>query len=139
MNNFFLVGSSCFLLIPIVYFLVQHRYQNVMEFILAVLLLLNLIFSIAFWCDAINGGTIHIIDAVFGRISVVLFSIYILALKPATMSLKLTFVNLFISALILFYFSSYYSSIDWISNNHVICHFVFHVFIGAGCLLAFVE
>lgn len=136
-NNFFLVGSSCFFLIPVIYFLIQLRFSNVMEIILASLLLLNLSFSIAFWCHAINGGTMHIIDAIFGRISVILFSLYIFFIKECPLYVKMTFFNMFISTLILFYFSSYYSSMDWISNCHVTYHFLFHIFIGIGCVIAF--
>lgn len=137
-NKFFLVGSSCFFLIPVIYFLVQLRFSNIMEIVLASLLLLNLSFSIAFWCDAINGGTMHIIDAIFGRISVLLFSVYIFFIKVCPLHVKMTFYNMFVSTFILFYFSSYYSAMDWISNYHVICHFAFHIFIGTGCVLAFV-
>jgi hypothetical protein len=63
--------------------------------------------------------------------------VYIFFIKVCPLQLKMLFFNMFISTMILFYFSSYYSAMDWISAYHVTCHFIFHIFIGAGCLIAF--
>ena len=135
-NHLYLVGSSLLFIIPIAIFLMKHK-KNVWEYVLCILLFINFILSLLFWSQPIQHSTIHIYDAIFGRISLFLFIFYIFFIKHFVVAVKLLcFVVLFF-ILILFYYSDVYSSKEWCSDNHIMCHFVFHMFISIGCSLAF--
>jgi len=137
-NHLYLVGSSLLFIIPIAIFLMKKQ-KNVWEYVLCILLVINFILSLLFWSQPIQHSTIHFYDAIFGRISLFLFIFYIFFIKhfgsPGNLKL-LSFIVLFF-ILILFYYSDVYSSKEWCSDNHIMCHFLFHMFISIGCSLAF--
>ena len=141
----YLIGSSFYFFFPIVVFFYWYpivsssssssiRYY---ECILATLLSLNIFFSCWFWSNPFQGGSIHRLDAFFGRISLVCFTIYTLFLKSIGIFYKIAFLLSLFMAMYFFYYSNYYSSRDWCSVKHVSYHFMFHVFITLGCIFTF--
>ena len=137
-NHLYLVGSSLLFIIPIVVFLIKKQ-KNVWEYVLCILLVINFILSLLFWSQPIQHSTIHVYDAIFGRISLFLFIFYIFFIKHfgSPGNFKLLCFIVLLCTLILFYYSDVYSSKEWCSDNHIMCHFLFHMFISIGCSLAF--
>ena len=136
----YLIGSSFYFFFPIVVFF--YRYPIVSsiryyEYILATLLSLNIVFSSIFWSNPLFGNSIHRLDAFFGRISLICFTIYTLLLKSIGIFYKIAFLLSLCTAMYFFYYSTLHSSRDWCSVKHVSCHFMFHVFITLGCIFTF--
>jgi hypothetical protein len=75
-----LLFSSLFILLPLTFFYIKSNKNNY-EYILANLLIINMILSLLFWYNPIKNGFIHTIDAFFARVSVICFLIYIVFLK----------------------------------------------------------
>jgi len=135
----YLIGSSFYFFFPIVVFFYRYlTYSNTyFELVLATLLSLNIFFSCWFWSNPLNGGSIHCLDAFFGRISLVAFTLYTLFLKSTEIAYKIAFLLSLFMAMYFFYYSNYYSSQNWCSREHVSCHFMFHLFITSGCIFTF--
>jgi hypothetical protein len=148
MNHFYLVISSLFFNFPLLFFFGKlERYsrlskdflqENKMECILAGLLFLNLIFSSFFWINPIPYNGIHILDGIFGKISLFLFSIYILFHKKIGITRKIVFLCILGLGLFLFYYSNEYSREDWCCDEHIFYHFIFHIMVASGCSLSFI-
>jgi Ca2+/Na+ antiporter len=135
-NHHYLVGSSCLFGIPIVSFLCKPD-KNMMESLLSCLLIVNLTCSALFWYCPDIGSTMHYLDGYFGRLSLLLFTVYMLFLKEIVWWILMAFFLCLAFSLFLFSYSSHYSSESWCSDHHIFCHIWFHLFISAGCLLAF--
>jgi hypothetical protein len=135
----YLIGSSFYFFFPIVVFFYRHlTYSNTyFELVLATLLSLNIIFSSIFWSNPLARSNIHRLDGLFGRISLVSFSIYTLFLKSTEIAYKIAFLFSLFMAMYFFYYSNYYSSHNWCSREHVSCHFMFHICITSGCIFTF--
>ena len=126
--------TSLFLLIPLFLFAYKED-PPIEEFVLAALLLINLMLSIMFWTTPVRHSTLHVYDALFAKISYVAFVVYILFLKD--LDIKWIFVLLLLTSMTLFYYSHVHSSQSWCSREHVACHAVFHIITSAGCSMAF--
>jgi hypothetical protein len=137
MNNYYLVISSLLLLLPILLFL-RNKNKNINKNILATLLFINLILSILFWSNPIENSFINHLDALFARISFVIFTLYFLLIPDLDFYHKiLFFIFLFISLLLAKY-SKKHSNIKWLCNDHIKCHCTFHLVVSLGCCIAFV-
>jgi hypothetical protein len=136
-NNHYLIGSSFLLGIPLLGFLLKENKNNI-EYLLSFLLFVNIICSCLFWYCPEIGSTMHQLDGYFGRLSLLIFSIYTISLKSRYWLTTVGFIFFLLGSLILFSYSSYYSSKEWCCDNHIICHIWFHLFISAGCLFAFI-
>ena len=137
-NNYFLVYSSCLLLISIVYFFLNFDFKNWKNYklILVFLLLINLIISILFWKDAKYKSTMHKLDGLFAKLSFIFFVTYILFIKNNCPKIqKIILLIISIITLLLFYLSNKYSKQEWCSRKHVIVHCIFHLFIMTGSLI----
>jgi hypothetical protein len=135
-NNHYLVGSSCLFGIPILSFLFKHD-KNMIEYLLSCLLVVNLSCSALFWYCPDIGCTMHYLDGYFGRLSLLLFTVYMLFLKEIFWGIRALFFLCLAFSLFLFSYSSKYSSESWCCDHHIVSHIWFHLFISAGCLLAF--
>lgn len=136
-NNHYLIGSTLLFGIPLMGFFLKENKNN-MEYLLSFLLLINVVCSSLFWYCPNIGSTMHYLDGYFGRLSLLLFSIYTIWLKPEGWFFKLFFIFFLLVAMLLFSYSSYYSFKEWCCDNHIFCHIWFHLFISAGCLIAFI-
>lgn len=137
MNHFYLVGSSLLLLFPIILF-IRNPNKNAYETGLAILLSCNIILSFLFWMQPIRHNQIHFYDGIFAKISVVLFTIYILFVKKMENIYTLLFFFFLFIALYMFYCSSIHSCQEWCSDTHIIYHLIFHIFISLGCMVVFI-
>jgi hypothetical protein len=138
MNHFILVISSLFLLTSLFFINFIPTKLNYFELSLTSLLVINVILSILFWSEPIKGSSVHYYDAIFARISLVLFSLYIWFVKKTTTMIRATYTLVLSASLLFIYFSNVFSQKKWCSSNHIICHFMFHVFISIGTIFAFV-
>jgi hypothetical protein len=121
-----LVISSLLFFIPL--FICNRK--NIYEIALSLLFFINIICSCIFWSNPIQYSMIHQIDGVLAKISIILFTSYVIFYKKQI--IKNIYLSTLINCCIMFYFSDYNSRIEWCSNNHIICHFIFHIFIIIG-------
>ena len=137
-NNYYLVLSSCLLIISIIYF-ICHFNTNNYQILLVLLLLSNLICSILFWRKGICKSVEHKIDAYLAKLSFIFFLSYTLFIKENCFkSHKIILIFITIIILLLFYLSNKYSKKKWCSRKHIISHSIFHLFIMSGSLIAFI-
>jgi hypothetical protein len=136
MNGCYLSLTSLFLLFPLIIFSINVN-KTIPEFILAFLLINNIILSFLFWKNPIKNSLLHFYDGIIAKISYILFPIYVLFIKNIDYTNKLVFVITFISSSIMFYYSNNYSKRSWCSNQHILCHSIFHTLITIGTTIAF--
>jgi len=136
MNNHYLAITTLFLLFPLAIFSMKQNKNNY-EKILAFLLVINIVISHLFWLKPIQKSWLHFYDGFFGKISHVLFSIYILFIKKLSRILKLLFLFILASSFYTFYLSNSNSSSRWGSDKHVFYHILFHMLISIGAAFAF--
>jgi len=137
-NNHYLVCSSCLLLLAVIYFICNFHNNNY-EILLALLLLINVILSILFWKDGIYKSMIHKFDAIFAKLSFILFACYVLFIKEKCPKYrKIIMLLLACIVLILFYISNKYSQKSWCSKKHIIYHSIFHLFCAISALYVFI-
>jgi hypothetical protein len=132
MNHYLLVGSSFLLLFNYVY-----NRQNVWEHSLAGLVFVNFALSVTFWMNPVKGSWIHWIDAIFAKISMLMFTIYIMFMKPIGSRRKFAYTIALSFVAVMAFFSNVYSRLEWTCHEHIMNHFVFHVFASTGTLFAF--
>jgi hypothetical protein len=132
-NHELLVCSSFLFLIP-VYLLICISQKGTYEFLLMFLVSCNFLFSVLFWSNPVKFSKQHIWDAFFARLTGIYIFLYVVCLKGFSLLHKLTFFLNLMSTMILIYFSDYYSSMFWCSQEHVYSHFAFHLLIIFGTL-----
>lgn len=138
-NNYYLVFTSCLLLIPIIYCMTHFTITNNFEIVLLLLLTSNLVWSILFWNNGKKNSLEHKIDGFLAKLSLVLFIFYILFIKENIPKKHKTFLLCILSIVIILYsLSNKYSSREWCSKEHIITHSLFHVSITTGSLFAFI-
>jgi len=136
MSNHHLLFSSLFSLLPLSYFYFKKDKNNY-EYVLAALLLINLILSIMFWSNPKKNGLIHKIDAFFARISILFFVIYVIFFKEIIFH-KVCFLILSSITVFMFYNSNKESSKGWCCQTHTNSHMFFHLFAFLGATIAFI-
>jgi surface polysaccharide O-acyltransferase-like enzyme len=137
MDTSFLSITTLFLFIPILFFLNNNNHNNSERF-LVFLLIINISLSFYVWAiEPIQNSDIHFYDGLFAKVSVFIFTIYILFIKQTHFNIKLSFTILLVISFYFFYYSNYYSSREWGSQQHVKYHSVFHFIISIGCTTAF--
>ena len=136
MNGCYLSLTSLFLLFPIIIFSFNVN-KTIPEIILAFLLINNIILSFLFWKNPIKNSLLHFYDGITAKISYILFPIYVLFIKNIDYTNKIVFAITFISSSIMFYYSNNYSKRCWCSNQHILCHSIFHLLITIGTTIAF--
>ncbi len=127
----YLLYTNLLLIISVVYFLFNEN-KPVFEYILASFLVITIILSQLFWNNPIKGSKIHKIDALFAKIVIFSFILYVLLFK---FHISFLFILFFIA--LFFYFSNYYSKRDWCSKKHVLFHGLLHIFCFLGTIYAF--
>jgi len=130
-----MVTSLCFC-IPLLLFLFKKN-PPLEEIILGVLLSINLVLSLLFWSKPIQHSVQHVYDAMFAKISCLLFTVYIL-FKPMTILLKVLVSAILLVGSTLFLIGHRYSQQQWCGSNHLRYHSMFHLCSSAGCCFAFI-
>ena len=126
MTNIYLLLSSLLVLLPLSFFYLKTNKNNY-EYILANLLIINMILSLLFWSNPIKKGLIHKIDAFFARASLICFILYIVFLKKNSIFDKVIFIGLFLIGVSMFLSGDKESSKNWCSKNHINFHMCFHL------------
>lgn len=137
MTNIYLLLSSLLVLLPLSFFYLKTNKNNY-EYILANLLIINMILSLLFWSNPIKKGLIHKIDAFFARVSLVCFILYIVFLKKISILCKMSFLILFFIGIFMFLCGDKESSKNWCSKNHTNYHMCFHLFAYLAACYAFI-
>ena len=136
MNTYWLFVSTILFIIPLILCL-QNSNRNVYETLLGGLLFANFVLSYLFWIDPVKNSSIHAIDALFARISILFFVLYVIFVKKTKLIYKLLFfISLCIGSLMLYY-SNHHSTKEWCSGKHIQCHFLFHIFVIICVIIAF--
>jgi hypothetical protein len=134
-NHKYLCYTNLLLVFSIIYFLFNKKEINnksFFEYILAFLLILTIIFSQLFWKNPIKKSKIHIIDAIIAKIVIFSFIFYTLFYK-----FKFSYLLVLLAIGISFYFSNHYSTLEWCSNKHLLCHGSLHIFCFIATFYAF--
>lgn len=100
----------------------KSRQRINIEYILAILLIIIIVFSQMFWNNPIKNSRIHKLDAIVAKIVMFLFAIYTIKYK-----FKFSFIFVLLAILIFSYFSNYYSKKEWCSNKHLLYHGMLHI------------
>jgi hypothetical protein len=111
--------------------------NQTLEYFLATLLIICSIVSIVFWSNPIKDSQIHKTDRIVARITITSFILYILFYKKNSLKNLCFYLFLIIATAITFYTSHYYSSIEWISNKHILTHGLAHILGIIGLCYAF--
>jgi hypothetical protein len=118
----YLQYTNLLFIICLFYFLLKNNKPKI-EYVLAFLLVISIIFSQVFWNNPIQHSKIHKMDAIIAKITVSLFILYTLIYK-----FNIVFLFLLVAIAISFYFSNYYSTKEWCCNKHLLCHGSLHIF-----------
>jgi hypothetical protein len=132
MHHALRLTSATFGLPALYYFLFSEK--NTYETLLALMLILTVILSYFFWSDPVIGSDINIYDAVVAKLTLFLFISYTLWKRGFTWQ----YISILFLIGISFYYSDYYSSIQWCCTEHIHSHGVFHVLCTIGTFFAFV-
>ncbi len=132
MNHYLLVWSSFLLLLNYIY-----KRRNSWENYLIGLVSINFVLSVLFWMNPVKQSWIHRIDATFAKISLIMFTTYIMFIKSISSRRKLAYTIALSFVAIMAFFSDAFSKQEWLCRDHVMSHFAFHVFASTGTLFAF--
>lgn len=136
MSNQYLLLSSLLVLLPLSLFYMKTD-KNKYHYILANLLIINMILSILFWSNPVKQGLIHKIDAVFARISLICFLLYIIFLQEICILYQALSFILFFTGIFMFSNGDKESSKNWCSKSHINYHMCFHLFVYLAACFAF--
>ena len=130
--------TSILFLTGLYFLLIKNENENqTLEYFLATLLVICSIVSIVFWSNPIKDSQIHKTDRIVARITITCFILYILFFKKNSLKNLCFYLFLIIATAITFYTSHYYSSIEWVSNKHILTHGLAHILGIIGLCYAF--
>jgi hypothetical protein len=130
--------TSILFLTGLYFLLIKNENENqTLEYFLATLLVICSIVSIVFWSNPIKDSQIHKTDRIVARITITCFILYILFYKKNSLKNLCFYLFLIIATAITFYTSHYYSSIEWVSNKHILTHGLAHILGIIGICYAF--
>lgn len=150
-NNYhFLCLTTLFFLLPLVTFLLKQLgvfnitnflpiYMSefiTIEYLLVGLIFINIIMSLLFWSNPVDGSIIHILDGFFAKFSLITFVFYTLFYKQLSTYAIIVYLGILFVSLLFAGLSHYYSSQEWCCNLHVIFHGCMHFFFSLGVIMA---
>ena len=110
------------------------NYNNTHEIILAYMLIATMIFSQLFWYNPIKGSNIHKYDSIVAKIVILSFIIYTFWKRGFMWS----YMTILICIALSFYYSNYYSEIEWCCLQHIQSHCFLHFFCYIATLYVFI-
>jgi hypothetical protein len=138
MENYkYLKITILLLFVSIVYYLLYSKKTFIKECLVG-MLFVTIFFTQLFWNEPIKTSFIHKIDALFAKIAIFSFIIYIMLFKLKNIYLIASFIILLSFVVTSFYFSNYYSTNNWCSNKHIISHGFLHFFCFIATFYSFV-
>ncbi len=134
-NHHYLRFTIQLLFITLYYVIYQLSCKQLhpIEYLLAFLLLLVMIFSQLFWKNPIKGSLTHKVDASIAKGTIGIFILYIILYK-----FKASFLFFILALIISFAFSHYFAMKEWCSNKHLFCHGTLHLFCFFASFYAFI-
>jgi hypothetical protein len=121
MHKILQVTHALFLL-PMLYLFNYNN--NIHEIILSYMLIITAIFSQLFWSNPVKDSNIHYYDAIIAKI--VILSVVIYTFWKYGFMWSYTAILICIAAS--FYYSNYYSKIEWCGARHIQSHCCLHFF-----------
>lgn len=121
-NHEYLCFTILLLLLPLFYVAGDPGDKPRIEYVLAAFLVPVVLFSLLLWNDPIKHSKIHKIDAVLAKLVIASYVLYTLLFK-----FKWSYLLLGVVGTASFYFSNYYSSKEWCSNQHLAWHACLHL------------
>jgi len=118
--------SSHLFILPLLYHLFNPNVR--LKTLIFSALFANFVFSIAFWSNPIRWGNIHRIDAAAARISIIFLTFYVLVFGNLSVAGMWWFILIIVMLFIFFYLSNVFSSYEWCCKEHILCHFMAHIF-----------
>jgi hypothetical protein len=115
------------MMVPVLKNFIQTK--DKIEVVFDCLFVLTSIVSIIFWMNPVRNGIRHKFDGVFAKLSILLFTIYVLLYKKNTTLDKMIYLLGLFMTLTIFMLSNSCSRMKWCSHNHIITHFSFHFII----------
>ena len=122
-----LMLSSCSIFLTIPFYFIFSQNLTIFKNCLVFMLFINFVLSITFWNNPVKNSFIHRVDAFLAKVSFVLITSYVFN------SYALIFITI---ALVFFFIGNYYSSKQWLSNNHILYHGLFHIIGSIGICFA---
>ena len=137
MNGELLQATSiAFVALPALWINTKPRPR--IEWVLFFILVINGLVSFLFWGDPVPHSDIHVLDGLLGRVSMFLFSVYLLFIKKMPYTYKFGFLCCLYLMLFCFHNSTYHSELDWLCPMHISWHMLFHGLIGTGAMFSFI-
>ena len=124
--------SATFGLPALYYYLFSEK--NTSETLLALMLVLTIILSCFFWSNPVYGSELNMYDSTVARLTFLMFITYTLWKQGITWQ----YISILSLVSIAFYYSDYYSTIQWCGPEHVQSHGIFHILCTTGAFFAFV-
>lgn len=129
--------TSSALLLSLLFF-IYYSSKNVLEIILAILLIFSFLFSQLFWKNPIQYSNIHKIDAILAKISIISFILYSLIYKRLDTIFLFLYLCIIFFLLYSFYLSNYFSNKEWCGSSHLFYHGISHIVCVLASLCAFI-
>jgi hypothetical protein len=79
---------------------------------------------------------VHRIDAAAARTSFAMLLIYIIVLRNLSWVGYIWYTLSILTTVLFFYLSNTYSSLEWCCMEHILCHFMAHIFTFISILFA---
>jgi len=135
-NHKYLCCTSLLFGVSILYFFYMRKEKDARnlfgEQILATLLVPTILLSQLFWINPVKYSFVHKIDAIIAKIVIILFIFYTLLYK-----FKHSFLLVLFGIFGSFYFSNYFSTLEWCCDSHLLCHAFMHVLCFVATLYTF--
>jgi hypothetical protein len=128
--------TNSLIIISFLFFL-QFSEKNMWEKILAGCSIIILISSQLFWANPVRYSTIHRIDGIVAKITVLSFIGYVTFYKKIDPILLYLFMILVVWMMYFFLLSNFYSNKEWCCNKHILYHGMSHIFCFICSLFAF--
>jgi hypothetical protein len=128
--------SSCLVIISFLYYCAYSN-KNVIENILATMLIPTACVSLWFWYDPQRYSFIHKIDGILAKTTIGSFIIYTWMYKCSNILILYSYTCIVIFIATIFFISHSCSSKEWCSPEHFFYHQLMHFVCFLGSLYAF--
>jgi hypothetical protein len=125
--------TSFLFLIPICGYM-KNEIKTYHKNVLVIMLSFNFILSTLFWYDTKKNTLIHKIDAIFAKLTMGGFLLYVMTIKNNLMN-----YSLILQVLGIAYLSNTASRNKWYSRNHIMYHSLFHILCSTTTFMIFIQ
>ena len=118
--------------LPVLYYYLFSE-KNIYETLLALMLILTIILSYFFWSNPVRGSDMYIYDGTVAKLTALLFITYTFWKR----GINWQYMSILLLVATTFYYSDYYSSMEWCCTEHIQSHGLFHILCTVGTFFAF--